>query len=63
MYDSASDVRGVLRGSEAMLKLITGQLQFHEVLYAICERKAGKPLPNTNFACKETRIKMGVLMP
>lgn len=53
----------MLRGSEAMLKLITGQLHFHEVLYAICERKAGKPLPNTNFACKETRIKMGVLMP
>ena len=51
------------RANESMLKLIMGQLQFHEVLYSICERKTGKPLPNTNYACREARIKMGVRMP
>jgi hypothetical protein len=51
------------RAYEAMMKLIMGQLNFHEVLYAFCERKTGKPLPNTNAACKAARIKVGVLMP
>ena len=51
------------RANEALMKLIMGQLNFHEVLYAVCERKAGKPLPNTNEACKGARIKVGLLMP
>ena len=51
------------RANEAMMKLIMGQLNFHEVLYAVCERKAGKPLPNTNEACKAARSKVGLLMP
>ena len=45
------------------MTLIMGQVNFHEVLYAVCERKTGKPLPDTNEACKQARIKVGVLMP
>ena len=51
------------RANEAMMKLIMGQVNFHEVLYAVCERKTGKPLPNTNEACTAAKIKVGVLMP
>ena len=48
------------KGTQAMLKLIMGQLNFHEMLYAVCERKTGKKLPADNFACREVRIRMGV---
>ena len=51
------------RPNEAMMKLIMGQLNFYEVLFAVCERKTGKPLPNTNFACREAKISVGVRMP
>jgi hypothetical protein len=51
------------RANEAMMTLIMGQVNFHEVLYSVCERKTGKPLPNTNEACRQARIKVGILMP
>lgn len=51
------------RANEAMMALMMGQVNFHEVLYAVCERKTGKPLPDTNEACKQARIKVGILMP
>jgi hypothetical protein len=47
-------------GTQAMLKLIMGQINFYEMLYAVCERKTGKKLPADNFACREVRIRMGV---
>eukprot|EP01043_Picozoa_sp_COSAG02_P013628 COSAG02_NODE_549_length_20461_cov_11.385866_3_plen_337_part_00 len=48
------------QANQAMRTLVTGELNFYEVLYAICERKAGKKLPADNFACREARIRMGV---
>ena len=51
------------RGGKAVLKLLAGELNFYEVLFAICERKTGKPLPNANFACREAKISLGVRMP
>jgi hypothetical protein len=51
------------RGGKAIVKLLLGQINFYEVLFAICERKTGKPLPNTNFACVEAKKMIGVRMP
>jgi hypothetical protein len=51
------------RGSKAILRLLGGELNFYETLFAICERKTGKPLPNTNFACRQAKIALGVRMP
>ena len=47
-------------GTQSLAKLITGQVSFYELLYAVCDRKAGKKLPNNNHACREVRIRMGV---
>jgi hypothetical protein len=57
--DLAEDQPGG-QANQAMRTLVMGQLNFFEVLYAICERKAGKKLPADNFACREARIMMGV---
>jgi hypothetical protein len=35
----------------AMRKLLKGRLNFHEVLYAVCERKVGKPLVCSVTCC------------
>jgi Ca2+-binding EF-hand superfamily protein len=51
------------RGGKAIVKLLLGEINFYEVLFAICERKTGKPLPNTNFACVEAKKMIGVRMP
>jgi Ca2+-binding EF-hand superfamily protein len=38
-------------------------LNFYEVLYAMCERKAGKPVPASNQLITEAWIKLGLRMP
>eukprot|EP01050_Picozoa_sp_SAG11_P002395 SAG11_NODE_121_length_15851_cov_6.082466_5_plen_181_part_00 len=51
------------RAELAMRKLIQGRLNFKEVLFAVCERKVGKPLPPHNFICREARLNLGLRMP
>ena len=36
---------------------------FLELLYALCERKCGKPMPKANRMCQGVRERVGRLMP
>ena len=51
------------RSELALRKLVQGRLNFTEVLFAVCERKVGKPLPPHNFICREARRNLGLRMP
>jgi hypothetical protein len=33
---------------------------FHELLYALCERKCGKPMPKANTMCQGVRERVGL---